>query len=163
MEISSLLNAHEIVAQIITFLILLFVLRLAAWKRVLAFLDARKERIANELRDIESARVKTEELKSEYETRLSKIDTEAGYRIKQAVDQGRKLQEELKRSAHQEAQVIIDSARANIKYELSKAKEELKEKIIDISIKAAENVIQSELTEEQDKKLVKDFIDKIDI
>lgn len=163
MELSSLLNAREVIAQIISFLILLFILRLIAWKRVLAFLDARKERIANELRDLENARRKAEEFKSEYEARLSKIDEEAGRRIKQAVDEGRQLQEDLKRSAHKDAQMIIDSARANIKYELSKAKEELKEKIIDLSIRAAENVIQEKLTEEQDKKLVKDFLDKEEI
>lgn len=163
MELLSLLNAHEIVAQMISFLILLFILRLVAWKRVLAFLDSRKERIAGQLRDAENARLAAQEIKTDYESKLSKIDDEANRRIKQAVDEGRLLQDDLKKSAHLEAQRIIDDARVNIKYELSKVKEELKEHIIDLSIKAAESVIQEKLTEKEDRKLVKDFLDKVEI
>jgi len=162
MELLKMLNAHEIVAQIISFLILLFILRLVAWKRVLAFLDARKEHIAGELRDAENARLEAQKIKTDYELMLSKIDDEARRRIKQAVDEGRQLQDGLKKSAYLESQKIIDQARANIKYEFSKAKEELKEEIIDLSIKAAESVIQEKLTEKEDRKLVKDFLDKIE-
>jgi len=163
MELLSLLNAHEIVAQMISFLILLFVLRLVAWKRMLAFLDSRKERIAGQLSDAENAKLAAGKIKIDYELKLSKIDDEASRMIKQAADEGRQIQDDLKKSAHLEAQKIIDDARANIKYELSKAKEELKEKIIDLSIMAAESVIQEKLTEKQDRKLVKDFLDKVEI
>jgi len=163
MELLSLLNAHEIIAQIISFLILLFILRLVAWKRVLAFLDSRKERIAGQLRDAENAALTAQKIRTDYELKLSKIDDEASRRIKQAVDEGRQLQDDLKKYAHLEAQKIIDEARANIKYELSKAKEDLKEKIIDLSILAAESAIQEKLTEKQDRKLIKDFLDKIEI
>ena len=55
MEILKLLSANEIVAQILSFLLLLAILRIFAWKRLLKLLDDRRESIALEFRKIEDA------------------------------------------------------------------------------------------------------------
>ena len=68
----------------------------------------------------------------------------------------------MKKKAHQDAQGIIEDARENVKYEITKAAEELKNRIVDLTISAAERVIQEKLTEEQDKILVRDFLEKVD-
>ncbi len=49
MELLKLLSTNEIVAQVLSFLILLFLLRKFAWKKILKILDERKEKIALEL------------------------------------------------------------------------------------------------------------------
>ena len=72
------------------------------------------------------------------------------------------ITDEVRKEAQLNAQLIINDARESIKYELSRAKEELKIKIVDLTIRATENVIQEKLTEEGDKKLVEQFLDKID-
>jgi len=162
MELLKLLSASEIFAQVISFLLLLFLLRIFFWKKVLGLLDARKERIAQGLKRIEDSQREITQLKSDYEAKLDAIEVTAKARIQEAVEQGRKITEEVRKKAHEEAQDIIENSRANIKYELGKAKEELKEQIIDLTIKATESVIQEKLTEEDDKKLVGDFLDRLD-
>ena len=47
MELLKLLSTSEIVAQILGFLLLFFLLRAFAWKRLLALLDERKARISS--------------------------------------------------------------------------------------------------------------------
>lgn len=162
MELLKLISTNEIIAQIVSFLIIFFLLRHFLWGRLLTVLDARKKKIASELNNIEETKSQLAGIKHDYEQRISSIDEEARRRIQEAVEQGRKLTEEMRKKAHESAQDIIDNARANIKYELSKAKEELKEQIIDLSLKAAENVIQEKLTEEDDRKIVEDFLARID-
>jgi F-type H+-transporting ATPase subunit b len=162
MELLKLLSVNEIVAQIISFLIMFFLLRAFAWKPLLKLLDARKARIAAEFKAIEDSKQGIAELQSQYQKKLDGADSEAQLMIKEAVRQGQKLSEELTRVAHQDAQKIIDSARADIKYELAKAKEELKDQIIDLTINAAETVIEDKLTEAEDRKIVRDFLDKMD-
>jgi len=158
MGLLNLLSTSEIVAQIASFLLLLFILRVFAWKKILALLDARKEKIAAELKGIEDTKLEIAKLRSEYEGKLTSISEEARQRIQAAVQEGKDLQEQLKKAGNLEAQRIIESARDNIKYEIAKAKEELKEKIIDISIKAAESVIEEKLTEKQDRNMVENFL-----
>lgn len=162
MELLKLLSASEIFAQVISFLLLLFLLRVFFWKKMLGLLDARKERIAAGIKKIEDSQREVAKLKSDYETKLDEIEITAKARIQEALEQGRKITEEVRKKAHEEAQDIIENSRANIKFELGKAKEELKEQIIDLTIKATESIIQEKLTEEDDKKLVGDFLDRID-
>ena len=76
--------------------------------------------------------------------------------------EGRTITDEIRKHAHEEAQGIIKSAKANIQHELEVAKEELKEKIVDLTIAAAGNVIQEKLTEEGDRQLVRDFLNRMD-
>ncbi|MDD5432386.1 MAG: F0F1 ATP synthase subunit B [Candidatus Omnitrophica bacterium] len=162
MELLKLLSTNEIIAQVISFLILLFLLRAFAWKNILALLDKRKEKISSELNNIEKVKQEVAKLKQDYESKLDVIEDAVRKKMQDAVAEGRKITEEIHKKAHQEAQEIIDSARANIKYELTKAKEELKNNVIDLTIMATENIIQEKLTDEGDKKLIKDFLQRAD-
>jgi len=162
MELLKLLNSNEIFWQIVNFLILLFVLKAFAWKKLLKLLDDRRERIASEFKHIEEAKTAIANLKFDYEEKISNIDKEAREKIKIAIQEGKSMAEDIKKEAHQNAQKILETARGDIKYELTQAKEELKEKIINLTIQASEAVIQDKLTEEEDRKIIKSFLDKVE-
>ena len=162
MGLLELISANEVVAQVISFLILLFLLRVLAWKKILKLLDDRKEKIAGEFKKIEDTKAEVAGLRADFEAKLISIDEIAEKKIEEAVAEGRKITDEVRKEAQLNAQMIINDAKESIKYELSRAKEELKIKIVDLTIRATENVIQEKLTEEVDKKLVEQFLDKID-
>lgn len=162
MEFLKLLSTNEIVAQVLGFLILLFLLRIFAWKRLLKLLDDRKERIALEFKQIRDAKEEITKAKAEYEEKLLKIEELAKIKIQEAVQQGKEITDEVRIQAHQHAQEIINNARDNIKYELAKAKEELKEQIVDLTISATKNIIQEKLTSERDEGIIREFLDQVD-
>lgn len=162
MELLKLLSTSEIVAQITSFLILLFALRLFAWKPVLGILDKRKERIACEFKKIEGLQSELNSLKGEYEEKLGAIEDTARQKIQEAIHEGKRISEEIKNSARDEADKIIEQAKANIKEELSQAKEELKEKIVELTIAATENIIREKYTEKDDARIISDFLDKLE-
>lgn len=162
MELLKLLSTSEIVAQIVSFLILLFALRLFAWKPILELLDKRKERIASEFKKIEGLQSELNSLKLEYEKKLGVIEDTARQKIQEAVREGKRISEEIKNSARDEADRIILDAKQNIKQELSQAKEELKEKIVELTIAATENIIQEKYTEKDDARIIADFLDKLE-
>lgn len=162
MELLKLLSTNEIVAQILGFLILLVLLRVFAWKSLLGLLDKRKEHIAREFKNIEEAKAEVEKLKLEYAAQLASIDEAAKMKIHDALNEAKLILEESRKNGYIQAQGIIDNARQNVKYELAKAKDELKNEIIDLTLKATESLIQEKLTEEGDKRLVKDFLEGVD-
>ncbi len=162
MELLKLLSTNEIIAQIASFLLLFIILKAFAWKRVLRILDQRRERISAEFKNIEDSKAGVAALKSEYEKSISSIEEIAKEKIGQALASAQAQASEIKGQARADAQSIIDDAKKNIRYELNKAREELKEKIIDISLRAAEEVIEQKLTEEKDREIVEEFLEKVD-
>lgn len=161
MELLRQISASEIIAQIISFLLLVFILRIFVWKRLLNFLDERRQKISDEFKRIENTKLQIEELKSDYQKKLDLIADESRQKIKEAIAQGNILAEQIKKSANIESQKIIERAKEDIKFELSKAKEELKEKIVNLTMLAVETVIQDKLTEAEDRRVVENFINKV--
>lgn len=162
MGLLKFLSANELVAEVVNFLILLILLRVFLWKRVLKLLDERKERIASQFKQIDDTRKELEALKADYGAKLSSIEETAKVKVWEAVSEGKKIIEEMRKKAHLEAQNIIESGKTDIKYQIAKAREELKDDIINLTMKATETVLWEKITEENDKKLVENFLQKID-
>ena len=162
MELLKLLSTSEIIAQIAGFLILLALLKIFAWKRILGLLDKRREYIASELKGIEDAKADIEKIKLDYDAKLASIGEAAQAKLAETLNESKVILEDARKSAHIQAQGIIDNAKESVKYELAKAKDELKNEIIDLTLKATESVIKEKLTGEGDRKLVKDFLEEVD-
>jgi len=162
MELLRLLSRNEIIAQIVGFLVLLTLLKVFVWKRILGLLDKRKEKIANDLKSIEEAKEEVQRIRTEYESKLSDIQQTADQKMQEALSESKVILADARKAAHLAAQEIIDSAKTNIKFELAKAKEELKNEIIDLTIKATENIINEKLTEVGDRRIINEFLDGVD-
>ena len=161
MELLKMLSGSEILAQVLSFFLLLFLLRKFAWKKILGLLDQRKEKISSQLGEIENTKFEIARLKEDYESKLSNISSQAQAKINQAVEQAKIVTAQMRKKAHEEAQDIITDARQQVKYEVSKVQEQLKERIVDIALGAARSVIQEKLTEDGDRKIVEDFIREV--
>lgn len=162
MELLKLLNANEIVAQILGFLLMLFLLRIFAWKKLLSLLDARKEKIASEFKKIGDTQAEIAKLKAEYDVKLGAIEEAARQKVQEAISDGKRISQEIREQAQQDARAILEKARENIELEIAKAKVELKEKLVDLTVSATEKIIKEKLTEEKDKRLVSDFLEKLE-
>jgi len=161
-ELLKLLNTNELVAQIICFLIFLAIMRTFLWKKFLGILDKRREAVSSGFKDIEDAKAAVSQIKADYEKRLADIDIEAKAVIREAQAQGRKLAEDLRIKAEMDSEKMVENAKAGIKDEVAKAREELKNNVVDLSIQVAEKIIQEKLSEKSDRRLVEDFIRGID-
>ena len=162
MELLKLIGTNEIVAQIISFLLLLTLLRIFAWKKLLKLLDDRRARIASEFKRIEDAQAAVERMKSDYDKKLADIEAESRAKIKEAIAEGKKDSQEIRENARQEARTILDKAQENIENEVAKAKHELKQKIIELTLGTTEKLLKEKLTDDRDRKLASDFLDELE-
>ncbi|MEI8176692.1 MAG: F0F1 ATP synthase subunit B [Candidatus Omnitrophota bacterium] len=152
----------EIVAQIISFLILLVLLRIFAWGKILTMIDERKARIAAEFKRIEDTKAEVAKVKADLDAQLAAIDETRRHQIQEAIAEARRITDEIRKKANENAEDIIKNAKENIRHELANAKEELKERVIELTISATENLISEKLTREEDRRLVRDFLTKLD-
>lgn len=160
--ILKLVSTNEIAAQMVSFLLLLVLLRIFAWKKFLKILDDRRARIASEFKKIEDTQAEIAGMKSDYDGKLGQIEAASKARIQEAVSAGKKIAEDLREDAQKEARRILEKAQENIELEIGKAKQELKDKIVGLTIDTAEKILKEKLTEEKDKKMVSDFLEEIE-
>ncbi len=162
MEFLKILSASEIFAQILSFFLLLFLLKHFTWKKILNLLDERKEKIRSQLGEIEATKLEIAKLKNEHEFQLVAIADQAQGKIDQAIAEAKIINTQMRKEAYAQAQDIITDARNQVKYEVSKVREQLKDKIVDIALGAARNVIQEKLDENSDRKIVEKFIQELE-
>lgn len=162
MELLKMLSASEILAQILSFFLLLFLLKHFAWKKILGLLEQRREKIIAEFKEIEDTKSQIAKIKEDYELKMALAQEQAQAKIKDAIEEGRRISAQMRKKAYEDAQDIIIDARSQVKYEVSKVQQQLKDKIVDIALGAAKSVVQERLTEEEDRRIVENFIQEIE-
>ena len=158
-----LLDPHVglIIWTIITFLVVLFVLKKFAWPHLLAALDEREQRISDAIAAAEQARQEAEEVLREHRQKLAAADEEARQVVAEAREAGANVRQTIVSQAREEAERMLDQARTSIESEKRAAIAELRRETANLAVQAAGALIDANLDDEKNRGLVDDFIDRI--
>ena len=151
----------QFVVNILAFLLLLAILKKFAWGSLLKLIDERREKIASEFDRIEKTKQELEKLKTDYQQRLARIEEEARAKIQQAVGEGRRVASEIEESARVHNRESIEKTKEAIVLEVAKAREELREQVVDLAIQATHKILQQHLDEETDRRMIEAFIKEV--
>lgn len=145
---------------IITFLLLLVVLRKVAWKPLLAALEQREDTIRNSLEEAQRARREAEQLLAENQRILTDATRESGRILEQGRAEAERLRASLTEQARTEAARLVDDARREIGRERQLAIQELKATAADLALAAAGRLLSTTVTDTEHRRLVTEFIDR---
>jgi F-type H+-transporting ATPase subunit b len=162
--ISSLgLNVKSFVFQLITFLIVLLILRRWVFPKLVATLEERRKVLEQSL---EQAR-QTEETLHKTEANavriLSKAREEADAALSDAQIRSKEIIAEAEKSGEKAASRIVKEAEAHLGQERAKLKDELKEELADLVVQTTEKVISKKLSSQEDMGLIKDSIKELEV
>ena len=157
----NILDLRQFGTQIIGFLLVVWLLGRYAWPQVLGFLDARRQRIAADLKQAAAERADAAKLRDELEKELRAIETRARARIQEAVAEGQRVAGDLKASTQREVTERLQRLSVELEQEREKAMVVLKEDVIGLAIGAAEKVVREKLDEKSSRRLVEDFIARV--
>lgn len=145
---------------LITFLVLLFILRKFAWKPILGAVSEREEGIKEALASAEKARQEMENLQADNERILKEARAEREAMLKEARELKNKMIDDAKAEAQQEASKLVAQAQAAIEAEKKAAVSDLKSQVAEISISIAETVLKDELSNKtKQEKLVESMLE----
>lgn len=133
--------------MLISFSILLIVLRKFAWKPILGSIKKREESIANALNSAKEAEKKLSALKSENEALLADAKKERDAILKEAREAKEKIVSEAKAAAQEEAARVTAAARENINNEKMKAVTELRNQVATLSVEIAEKILKEKMSD----------------
>ncbi len=148
--------------MVISFSIVLFILRKYAWKPILDSLKSREDSISEALESAERAKDEMAKLKADNEKIMQEAKADREVLLKEAAEVKTKIIADAKKQAEFEADKIIKSAKAQIQNEKTSAIEEMKQQIVDISVVIAEKILKKNLEEDSNQidyanKLIEDF------
>lgn len=152
----------QIAIQLVNTCILCFALSKLLYKPVTKFLNARKERVANQIDTAQNRLNEAEALKAEYEEKLKNIEVEKNTILEKARVQAKANSQQIVAEAKAEAENIHTRAMTDIKREEEKAKDEIKKQIIEVSSLVSGKFIAAKMTEEEQNKLVDDTISDLE-
>lgn len=138
--------------MMITFLIVLILLKKFAWKPILKMIKDREDSIDNALKSAENAKLEMQNLKSDNEKILAQARNERDTMMKEARDMKDQIVGEAKGKAKEEADKILTSAREAIQNEKMAAITELKNQVALLSVDIAEKILKRELSDENKQK-----------
>jgi F-type H+-transporting ATPase subunit b len=157
-------NIGLIFWQLVTFLIVLFLLSKFAWKPIMQSLKERDASIEQALSQAERAKIEMQTLKSENEKLLAEARLERDRILKDATESGNALVEMAKTKANEEGARMITQAREAIETEKKAALAEVKNLAATLSIDIAEKILRKELQNETaQQELVKNYIAEVNL
>jgi len=159
----NLIDIRMVGTQILGFLLLLWGLSKWAWGPLTAQLEARRRKIAGEFAEAERRQRAADAEKARFELELRGIETQARARLLESVAEGQKVAAEIRTQAQKEAQDRLARAADEIAREREKAKELLKQQVIQLSVRGAEKILRQKLDDASQRQLVGEFIDEVGV
>jgi F-type H+-transporting ATPase subunit b len=152
------INLPVLVAQLVNFTVLLVVLRLVAWGPLTKMLDERRERIAESLSAADQAKAQVAESERQVQEQVEASRREAQALIGQAQEIAARIQADARTQAQADAEATLVRARNEIQLERDTAIADLRKEFADLTISAAEKVINQSLDRGQHRRLIEEAL-----
>jgi len=162
-ESGSLLSPNPglIFWTVITFIILILILKKFAWKPILSALDAREAAIRESMEKAEKAKEEAQKILDENKVSNKKYIEEAQKMLAESRADADKIREQIIAQSREEAAKIKADTDAEIARKKEEMFNELKGQIAEIAISAAEKIINENLNKDVQNKIVNKFIEEL--
>ena len=147
---------------VVTFLLLAFVLGRFAWKPLLGAIEARERSIQESLDQAKNEREEAEKLLEEHKSLVAQARRERADAMAEGQRDAERLKTEIVEEGRKQREKLLEQAEAQIEAEMRQARAELRGVAADLSIKAAGRLLQSQLDEQAQRRLVEEYLDELE-
>jgi F-type H+-transporting ATPase subunit b len=152
---------YTLLATIISFLLLVWLLKAKAWGPLMSMMEERRTHIESMISQAENERKQAEQIKREYQEEMRKARQEAQEVIAKATKVSEQRAAEILAESHEEAEKIKKSALVDIERERDRAISEVKSQVADLSVLVAEKIIRQKLDIKGQGDLIEQFIQEV--
>lgn len=152
------LNVKILLAQLINFAVLLFVLHRFAYQPILKMLDERRGKIEEGIKNAEDAKEKLTEIEKKEKKVLTEARKESQKIISAAEDMAKKNKEDILEEAKKQSQEILEKAEKSIEQQKNKMMEDAKKELSELVVLATEKVVGEKVDDKKDKEIIDSVI-----
>jgi len=144
------------------FVLLALVLSRTAWRPLMQAVEERERALKHDRSAAETARAEAEKLKAELDAKLAELKAEISRRLDEARVSAEKEKDILIEEARKSAGVIIESSRREIEAQKLEAARDLKNKVAELSVLAAERIMMKQLDHRANTDLASKYLAELE-
>ena len=152
------INEGLMVWTILIFLIVLGILYKAAFPHILGAVEAREARIRQLLEEAERDRTAAQAALAEQQAQLEATRSQVQEYVAEGRAAGERVRDEIISDARRQADDLLVRTRNDLRQEFERAVDELRVEAIDIALAAASKLVQRNLNEEDNRRLVREYL-----
>jgi len=130
---------------------------------LMEIMDARNKELESAFTDAENLRGEMTQLRSDYEKRLSDTEASAREQIQSQIKEAQTLRQQLMADAAAKADELRTRATTEIEQERTRVLTDLRLEVVDLTLKATEKLLGEVVDSEKNRKLIQNFIDKVEV
>lgn len=157
------LDFGKTVATIGVFLILFPVVKSFFVNPLSEAINGRASELESTFSEAESLRAEMSSLRSDYERRLAETEAQAREQIQSEIRRAQELRAQLEADARTRADDYLKKAQEDIDMEKNRVLTDLRIHVVDLTLGATEKILGENVDSERNRKLVNEFIDKIEV
>ncbi len=146
----------------LVFIALFFVLKKYAWPAIVGATEERERKIARQLEEAGRMNAESQTALDEHKRLLAGAKEDARALINEAKTVAEKEREGLLAKTRQEQEQILERAKRELEAEREKAIAELRRQAVDLSLAAASRLIDANLDDAANRKLVVEYLDSLE-
>jgi F-type H+-transporting ATPase subunit b len=163
MEILSNFGVEPVLllAQIVNFAILLFILKRFLYKPIMKVLEERKSKVETSLRQAEEIEKRFDETSTKQENILDRAQGEASKIIEGAKDEAKILSEQIQKEANDRANRTIERAKQSLELEKQKMVSEAKNELVDLVAYSTEKIAPKLMKKTEKEEVIRQTIKEV--
>lgn len=147
-----------LIAQLINFAIVLFILYKFAIKPLSKTMDKRTEEIEKSLKDAKKIEENLAKIEAEKAEKIQQAKKEAAEIIEKSRQQGEEQGQRLVAEAKAEVQTVIAAAKEQIAQEKNQMLKEVKSEVGELVVRATKKILEKTMSKEIDSQLVEESL-----
>ncbi|HET7591350.1 MAG TPA: F0F1 ATP synthase subunit B [Solirubrobacterales bacterium] len=147
---------------LVLFLVTMWVLSKVAFPKIQEALDKRANAISESIEAAERQRRESDELLSEYRSRLAEAREQADDIMARARKAAETAEAEAAASGRARREELVEAAKRDIEAETRRSLEEIRQQVADLTVLATERVTSKALSAEDQKRLVEEALAEVD-
>ena len=152
-----------LIAYLINFVVLLFLLRLFLYRPILNMMEERRSKIQASLDEADKVRQEAEVQRSDFQRELENARKTSQDATTRAVQETEKMREAILAEARQEAEQTREQARQQIELERQQAAADLQRQVVDVAVDLTRKVIGQTVAvnEQAQRQLISQFLSEM--
>ncbi len=154
-------NLLSFVVQFLSFLVLILVVFILAYKPVKKILKKRADYIENEIKEARESNLEAEKNVAEAKEMVASSKVQASEIIARAEKQGQERYDMMLASANNEIVEMKKDAEKDIERAKEEAIQDIRNEMVNVALSASEEILKREVDSKDNKRLAEDFINRL--
>ncbi|MCK6602355.1 MAG: F0F1 ATP synthase subunit B [Bacteroidetes bacterium] len=145
----------------VTFVLLVFILQKFAWKPIITALEERQSRIEDSFKKAEESNKEAARIMAKFDQIVAEATEKADIIVRSARDTSEKIKADTLHKTKEEADKLIENAKAEIERERAAMVTELRQEMVGIILAVSEKVIEANLDTDKNRTLINQSLDHL--